>query len=74
MVSTGNCFRFERNSDMCLRNMGGNRCNSSFRSKKEWSVTSKAFAMSTKRMPVNSFRLMLDKRLSTNCIRAIWYE
>ena len=30
-----NCFRFERNDDMSLRNIGGNRYNYSFRSKTE---------------------------------------
>ena len=30
-----NCFRFERNDDMSVRNIGGNRYNSSFRSKSE---------------------------------------
>ena len=68
-----NCLRFKRNNDMCLRNMGGNGYNSSFRSKSEWSITSKAFAKSTKRVPVNSCRLMFDNRLSTNCIRAVWH-
>ena len=69
-----NCFPFERNDDMSVRNIGGNRYNSSFRSKSEWSIKSKAFAKSTKRMPVHSFRLMLDSRLSTICIRAVWHE
>ena len=56
---------------MKLRNIGGNLYNSSFRSKSERHFTSKAFAKSTKRMPVYSFRLMFHSRLSTNCIRAV---
>ena len=69
-----NCFRLERNDDMSVRNIGGNRYNSSFRSNSEWSITSNAFAKSTKRMPVNSSRLMLDNRLSTSCINAVWHD
>ena len=69
-----NCFRSERNDDMSLRTKGGNRYNSSFRSKSERSITSKAFAKSTKRMPVNSFRLMFVSKLSTSCIKAVWHE
>ena len=66
-----NCLRIERNDSMSLRKMGGSRYNSFFfsfflffLSKSERSITSKAFAKSTKRISVNVFRLMFDNRLS----------